>query len=219
MVPLELSKDNVTPCVGVWIETYPRIIYPDEFSRHTLRGCVDWNRPWLTRKPFMTSHTLRGCVDWNNEVLWYWRKPLKSHPAWVCGLKLFGNRRILMFLRSHPAWVCGLKLTSPPSRFVLLSHTLRGCVDWNSCWQCYWSFFSVTPCVGVWIETFWYWASSIYPWSHPAWVCGLKPPYIVNSLDGLGVTPCVGVWIETNRFKALCRLTVVTPCVGVWIET
>ena len=34
---------------------------------------------------------------------------LKSHPAWVCGLKQriesFHNR---MFL-SHPAWVCGLK--------------------------------------------------------------------------------------------------------------
>ena len=33
--------------------------------------------------------------------------------------------------------------------------------------------------------------------SHPAWVCGLKPPYVVNSLEDLGVTPCVGVWIET----------------------
>ena len=77
----------------------------------------------------------------------------------------------------------------------------------------------VTPCVGVWIETDLSALSIRATESHPAWVCGLKPPYIVNSLDGLGVTPCVGVWIETNRFKALCRLTVVTPCVGVWIET
>ena len=34
---------------------------------------------------------------------------------------------------------------------------------------------SVTPCVGVWIETppdsVWVWDR----WSHPAWVCGLKP--------------------------------------------
>ena len=33
--------------------------------------------------------------------------------------------------------------------------------------------------------------------SHPAWVCGLKPPP-TDSPDGAdGVTPCVGVWIET----------------------
>ena len=54
----------------------------------------------------------------------------------------------------------------------------------------------VTPCVGVWIET----RYSLYRegerGSHPAWVCGLKPPVsIVN--DYSEVTPCVGVWIET----------------------
>ena len=56
---------------------------------------------------------------------------------------------------SHPAWVCGLKL-----RWVLLLLWIR-----------------VTPCVGVWIETF-----------------------ITNRYTGARiVTPCVGVWIETSQ--------------------
>ena len=54
---------------------------------------------------------------------------------------------------SHPAWVCGLKLLSVRNRL----------------------FSTVTPCVGVWIET-------------------LQLFIIVFMLV---VTPCVGVWIET----------------------
>ena len=59
---------------------------------------------------------------------------------------------------------------------VEISHTLRGCVDWNiyhlalviaAKW--------VTPYVGVWIETWIDWRKSLL------W----------------GVTPYVGVWIET----------------------
>ena len=56
---------------------------------------------------------------------------------------------------SHPAWVCGLKLFSGLKRFV---KRVTPCVGvwietgnkvWlqNPCW--------VTPCVGVWIETIW----------------------------------------------------------------
>ena len=51
--------------------------------------------------------------------------------------------------------------------------------------------------MGVWIETYELRNAIDYGTSHPAWVCGLKQPYVVNSLDGLDVTPCVGVWIET----------------------
>ena len=57
---------------------------------------------------------------------------IESHPAWVCGLKL---KRVIYRLKiktSHPAWVCGLKQTIVPRRLNQL----------------------VTPCVGVWIETF-----------------------------------------------------------------
>ena len=56
---------------------------------------------------------------------------------------------------------------------------------------------TVTPFVGVWIET--------YRRLHPD--------------SQRGVTPFVGVWIETsNCFKKLAEVEV-TPFVGVWIET
>ena len=32
----------------------------------------------------------------------------------------------------------------------------------------------VTPCVGVWIETYDYYFAYEFQQSHPAWVCGLK---------------------------------------------
>ena len=97
---------------------------------HTLRGCVDWNLwnvtflrcGWVTPcvgvwiETFLGSsasstscHTLRGCVDWN--IFWTHCKCTKrSHPAWVCGLKL-GSLRRIHYGRCH---------------------TLRGCVDWNN---------------------------------------------------------------------------------------
>ena len=57
---------------------------------------------------------------------------IESHPAWVCGLKLWYLRILVPNLSSHPAWVCGLKRSS--------GHTIA--VQ-----------YPVTPCVGVWIET------------------------------------------------------------------
>ena len=63
---------------------------------------------------------------------------------------------------SHPAWVCGLKLL----------------VDYDFPYLR-----SVTPCVGVWIET-------ILP---------------LTRRRTSEVTPCVGVWIETVDF--LVKLT------------
>ena len=37
---------------------------------------------------------------------------IESHPAWVCGLKLFQHNSKFMYTLSHPAWVCGLKLST-----------------------------------------------------------------------------------------------------------
>ena len=35
---------------------------------------------------------------------------IESHPAWVCGLKLYIIVHTLLYRQtSHPAWVCGLK--------------------------------------------------------------------------------------------------------------
>ena len=99
---------------------------------------------------------------------------------------------------------------------------------------------SVTPFVGVWIET----SRSMYychlTWSHPSWVCGLKrnihsmqlsyqmshPSWVCglkhvcaeNQCHCL-VTPFVGVWIETRPKQDRLSGCRVTPFVGVWIET
>ena len=75
---------------------------------------------------------------------------------------------MLLDIESHPAWVCGLKLNK------YLDEQQQA---------------DVTPCVGVWIET--YFGQSI-----------------ATPTD---VTPCVGVWIETNKYRVLCRMTVSHP--------
>ena len=36
---------------------------------------------------------------------------------------------MLLDIESHPAWVCGLKLFVPVKEENSLCHTLRGCVD------------------------------------------------------------------------------------------
>ena len=59
---------------------------------------------------------------------------------------------MLLDIESHPAWVCGLKLAIGLQLRVV----------------------SVTPCVGVWIETLYGKEGELSGKSHPAWVCGLK---------------------------------------------
>ena len=76
---------------------------------------------------------------------------IESHPTWVCGLKLNGSFGYASHDMSHPTWVCGLKqammllrlissvtpyvgvwietCTFPLVREIVISHTLRGCVD------------------------------------------------------------------------------------------
>ena len=55
-----------------------------------------------------------------------------SHPAWVCGLKRYWQWKSDIDRVSHPAWVCGLKLNDKINTTEVST---------------------VTPCVGVWIET------------------------------------------------------------------
>ena len=52
--------------------------------------------------------------------------------------------------------------------------------------------------MGVWIETYISKKTGKNVESHPAWVCGLKPPLVDIAVAALKVTPCVGVWIETR---------------------
>ena len=57
---------------------------------------------------------------------------MQSHPSWVCGLKPIGLDNTDATYMSHPSWVCGLKLLN------FLWHNIVK---------------TVTPFVGVWIET------------------------------------------------------------------
>ena len=143
---------NVTPFVGVWIETWYQGWSWNTNRSHTLRGCVDWNvlKLLYPQHRFVTPfvgvwietwhqgqvrgcnlcHTLRGCVDWNIVVEGFLH--------------------------------------------CILGHTLRGCVDWNHNFLKTMLTTYVTPFVGVWIETS---TTALHirdVTSHPSWVCGLK---------------------------------------------
>ena len=76
-------------------------------------------------------------------------------------------RKIIIFASWYSAicWIC--------------SHTLRGCVDWNSH----------------------YLPNKQTLMSHPSWVCGLKLVVLRCSGLAVGVTPFVGVWIETQQVR------------------
>ena len=97
---------GVTPCVGVWIETY---------LCNTEKESIKSHPAWVCGLKLQTANA----SDQTN----------KSHPAWVCGLKLEQLRFRSATFWSHPAWVCGLK---PGTKYRISSdwcHTLRGCVD------------------------------------------------------------------------------------------
>ena len=122
----------------------------------------------------------------------------KSHPAWVCGLKLFATAGTVHGNIVTPCvgvWIETLVLLC-----FFLSFWVTPCVGvWIETSTGLFSHLqaiSVTPCVGVWIETT---SSSFFVGcskSHPAWVCGLKLQSLL-SYTPYHVTPCVGVWIET----------------------
>ena len=58
---------EVTPCVGVWIET---LMKAKQLPNHIVTPCVG---VWIETGGAAASaapprHTLRGCVDWNEQV-------------------------------------------------------------------------------------------------------------------------------------------------------
>ena len=78
---------------------------------------------------------------------------IESHPAWVCGLKLQIYGGVSANPKSHPAWVCGLKQRNKPGiNSPLQSHPAWVC-GLKPCPQVNFLPVLVTPCVGVWIET------------------------------------------------------------------
>ena len=173
--PNYIENSNVTPCVGVWIETpykYGGLII------FRVTPCVGvWiETPGCHARECAAGHTLRGCVDWNMRRERDTVKSKESHPAWVCGLKPYKIRAwFLLFVTP----CVGVWIETHQDRLMsgMRSHTLRGCVDWNS-----------NTLIQLQGDTK----------SHPAWVCGLKR--LLGHSNGFSqpVTPCVGVWIETK---------------------
>ena len=77
---------QVTPFVGVWIETY---MYPFGYA-------LRMSHPsWVCGLKLLVV-TLVVVV-------------LLSHPSWVCGLKPILWYDDIRKYMSHPSWVCGLK--------------------------------------------------------------------------------------------------------------
>ena len=77
-----MFENYVTPCMGVWIETY----YPPPFP------------------PFFKSHPVWVCglKQENGRECYY---AIKSHPVWVCGLKP-ARRSWSISLSSHTLYGC-----------------------------------------------------------------------------------------------------------------
>ena len=231
---------------------------------HTLRGCVDWNLKSAIRfqkkrvTPFVgvwietskrkggehapTSHTLRGCVDWNLSNIGYQIEYLKSHPSWVCGLKL--PRTVLP---AHGLWVTpfvGVWIETSVQSAPDVGSTVTPFVGvWiETCdreeerhqhqvtpfvgvWietygeQIRNRFGFVTPFVGVWIETDGRLRLALYFRSHPSWVCGLKLVWIYQSVSIYKSHPSWVCGLKPSEGSYTWLLWSVTPFVGVWIET
>ena len=160
--------------MGVWIETFKRQL----------------RRKLLSVTPFVGVWIETGCPKCQS---WVYR----SHPSWVCGLKLTKSvcsaNLCCHTLRGCVDWnfmsIDKKLLAEMVTPFVgvwietsetdigliaLIRHTLRGCVDWNWNGWIYWAYLYVTPFVGVWIETILSRRKQQIKKSHPSWVCGLK---------------------------------------------
>ena len=148
----------VTPFVGVWIETLVLLF------RVCTRLVTPFVGVWIeTASPYCLSVQIRSHPSWVCglklccEIMT--DTSYLSHPSWVCGLKQIFSKVGAEPIMSHPSWVCGLKL-----QILYLIANVR----------------KVTPFVGVWIETI----------------------AIRKSKVNMSVTPFVGVWIETCPARA-----------------
>ena len=146
---------DVTPCVGVWIETFLGSS-ASSTSCHTLRGCVDWNGKQLNQHLILHCHTLRGCVDWNFTLcnLYYWPRVTPCVGVWIETIMHPRQTGQGIVTPCVGVWI---ETYSEHIANVQKGHTLRGCVDWN--WEACAGYIMdvVTPCVGVWIETMTRW--------------------------------------------------------------
>ena len=151
--PTHVDGHNVTPFVGVWIETdciakllvciyvtpFVGVWIETEIERKLRKKVVvtPFVGVWIETSSLLSAiyryrrHTLRGCVDWNTRLS-PMRKEKTSHTLRGC-----------VDWNQGRAWCPALDVC----------HTLRGCVDWNLHSKALHHHRKVTPFVGVWIET------------------------------------------------------------------
>ncbi len=105
---LDIQKSFVTPCVGVWIEiTQSR----RNASAHGVTPCVG---VWI-------EIVLTACgISYDGS---------RSLPAWECGLKYNPDCGVDEDWLSLPAWECGLKFSRQYETQAKKGHSLRGSVD------------------------------------------------------------------------------------------
>ena len=123
---------DVTPFVGVWIETRPPPHLREDKESHPSWVCglkLDIVYPseevvyvppfvgvWIETLPLLDSqgaYTVTPFVGvWIETAVksFLISSHIASHPSWVCGLKQFLISHNLIIFKSHPSWVCGLKL-------------------------------------------------------------------------------------------------------------
>ena len=168
------KRPQVTPFVGVWIETVEALAHCILIMSHPSWVCGLKLICLLFLIVRSRSHPswvcgLKRLSPNNRENSHYvtpfvgvWietnftpslKKKTQSHPSWVCGLKRYRWQVYPFVGLSHPSWVCGLKL-------ALLWSISEGRVSHPS-WVCGLKLSAPnnTPTTSR---------------SHPSWVCGLK---------------------------------------------
>ena len=147
----EGTERNVTPFVGVWIETWSYIRLLNSLQVTPFVGvwietgrasdccCLDCVTPFVgvwIETSIVGDEPARGHgshPSWvcglKLGIVHYRLDGLESHPSWVCGLKLGYRLSDAAGQVSHPSWVCGLKPVLTVHVTASLCHTLRGCVD------------------------------------------------------------------------------------------
>ena len=140
---------------------------------------------WYSAICWICSHTLRGCVDWNSELLSELSSELVTPfvGVWIetqsCYLS-YPQSCVTPFVG---VWIETIVLVV--YQLAVISHTLRGCVDWNilrnrqpdsgymshPSWVCGLKLHCAVRC-------------RISQMSHPSWVCGLK--HIAHRCTSLG---------------------------------
>ena len=126
---------------------------------------------------------------------------------------------MLLDIESHPAWVCGLKQVNLDR--IYTGAQVTPCVGvWIETYERTIPLMvtKVTPCVGVWIETPGAGIIESVEPSHPAWVCGLKLASTEQLTSKVTSHPAWVCGLKPS-WEAARAARPVTPCVGVWIET